>query len=63
MTGTSGRFWKGGRRMKVIAGFRGKNREFRAWLAAGMPENVVFLAEHRKTAPGRAEKLNLSGPV
>ena len=23
--------------MKIIAGFRGKNREFRAWLKAGMP--------------------------
>ena len=23
--------------MKMIAGFRGKNREFRAWLKAGMP--------------------------
>jgi hypothetical protein len=54
MTGTSGRFWKGGRRMKVIATFVGRNKDFRDWLAAGMPENVVFLAEHRK---------NLSGPV
>ena len=25
--------------MKMIAGFRGKNREFRAWLKDGMPAN------------------------
>jgi len=39
---------KGGIRMQVIAKFAGKNRVFRAWLAAGMPENVVSLQEYRK---------------
>lgn len=34
--------------MRVIAHFQGKNRDFRAWLAAGMPANVVSLAEYRK---------------
>lgn len=45
--------------MRVLASFTGSNREFRAWLAAGMPGNVVSLAEYRekkKTARKRAER-------
>lgn len=39
--------------MKMIAGFRGKNREFRAWLRAGMPRNVVFMEEYRMKKAAR----------
>jgi len=45
----------------LVASFSGTNREFREWLAAGMP-NVASLAEYRqkkKTAPRRTkEKLS-----
>lgn len=34
--------------MKVIASFVGRNKDFKAWLAAGMPQNVICLAEYRK---------------
>lgn len=48
--------------MKVIASFVGRNKDFKAWLAAGMPQNVICLAEYwekRKTAPRRTkEKLS-----
>lgn len=47
--------------MRVLATYRGTVRDFRAWLAAGMP-NVASLAEYRqkkKTAPRRTkEKLS-----
>jgi len=33
--------------MKVIASFVGRNKDFKAWLAAGMP-NVICLAEYRE---------------
>ena len=40
--------------MKMIAGFRGKNREFRAWLRAGMPaNNVVSLEGHKMKKAAR----------
>lgn len=45
--------------MRLLASYIGKNRDFRAWLAAGMPANVVSLAEYRekrKTARKRAER-------
>ena len=45
--------------MKVIASFVGRNKDFKAWLAAGMPQNVICLAEYRekkKTARKRAER-------
>lgn len=45
--------------MKVIASFVGRNKDFRTWLAAGMPANVASLAEYRekrKTARKRAER-------
>ena len=34
--------------MKVIASFVGRNKDFKAWLAAGMPQNVICLAEYRE---------------
>ncbi len=48
--------------MRVLATYRGTVRDFRAWLAAGMPANVVSLAEYRrkrKTAQGERLELNL----
>lgn len=33
---------------QAIAKFIGTNKNFRAWLAAGMPEKVVNMAEYRK---------------
>ena len=45
--------------MQLLASFVGKNRDFRAWLAAQRPTNVVSLAEYRekrKTARKRAER-------
>ena len=33
--------------MRLLTSFIGKNRDFRAWLAAGMP-NVASLAEYRE---------------
>ena len=38
---------RGGEQMKVIASFVGRNKDFKAWLAAGMP-NVICLAEYRE---------------
>ncbi len=34
--------------MQLLASFVGKNRDFRAWLAAQRPANVVSLAEYRE---------------
>lgn len=34
--------------MQLIAIFQGRNRDFRAWLAAGMPANVVCMEVYRK---------------
>ena len=50
--------------MKVIASFVGKNRDFRAWLAAGMPKNVVSLAEYRrkKKTASRAANYKFHNP-
>ena len=39
--------------MKVIATFAGRNREFQAWLRAGMPRNVVFMEEYRMKKAAR----------
>jgi len=39
--------------MQLLASFVGKNRDFRAWLAAQRHSNVVSLAEYKeKTAQG-----------
>ena len=50
--------------MQVIAKFAGKNRVFRAWLAAGMPQNVVSLAEYRrnKKTASRAANYKFHNP-
>lgn len=34
--------------MKMLAYYVGCNKDFRTWLAAGMPENVVSLEAYRK---------------
>ncbi len=39
--------------MRVLASFVGRNKDFRTWLAAGMPTNVVSLAEYRKKKPAK----------
>ena len=52
--------------MKVIASFVGKNKDFKAWLVAGMPQNVICLAEYwekRKTARKRPEKKSIKNIV
>jgi len=33
--------------MRVVAKFSGRNRDFRDWLRAGMPENVVSLEGYK----------------
>jgi len=33
--------------MRLLASYIGKNRDFRVWLKAGMPANVISLAEYR----------------
>ena len=49
--------------MRLIASFRGKNREFRAWLKAGMPENVVSLAAYKnKKAAKKAAVRRIFSP-
>lgn len=43
--------------MRILTAFYGRNRVFREWLAAGMPENVVLIEEYRekkKTASAKA---------
>jgi hypothetical protein len=62
MTGTEGR-WKGGMEMKILATFVGTNREFQAWLRAGMPRNVVFMEEYRMKKAAREAAMRKSfGP-
>lgn len=39
--------------MQLIAIFQGRNRDFRAWLAAGMPANVVCMEVYRKKKTAR----------
>lgn len=34
--------------MRILTAFYGRNRVFREWLAAGMPENVVLIEEYRE---------------
>ncbi len=49
--------------MRVLATYRGTVRDFRAWLAAGMP-NVASLAEYRekKKTASRAAIRKLINP-
>ena len=46
--------------MRIVAKFSGRNRDFRDWLAAGMPANVVFLAEYKKSRPREADTENIT---
>ena len=46
--------------MRIVAKFTGRNRDFKAWLAAGMPENVTFLAEYKKSRPREADTENIT---
>ena len=39
----------------VVTSFVGRNKDFRTWLAAGMPANVVSLAEYRQKKESRQE--------
>ena len=50
--------------MQLLASFVGKNRDFRAWLAAGMPANVVSLEAYRakRKAAKRAARLKPINP-
>ena len=48
--------------MQLLASFVGKNRDFRAWLAAGMPANVVSLAEYRKKKTAKRPKVKPFNP-
>jgi len=43
--------------MQLLASFVGKNRDFRAWLAAQRPANVVSLAEYRKKKTAKWPKV------
>jgi len=50
--------------MRLIASYQGKNRDFRAWLAAQRYENVTSLAEWRKKkAASRAAIRKPSNPI
>ena len=40
----------------LVTSFVGRNKDFRAWLAAGMPANVVSLAEYRAKRKNRSRK-------
>ena len=42
--------------MQLLASFVGKNRDFRAWLAAQRPANVVSLAEYRAKRKNRSRR-------
>lgn len=48
--------------MRLLASYIGKNRDFRAWLAAGMPANVVSLAEYRKKKTAKRPKVKPFNP-
>lgn len=39
--------------MKILTIFYGRNRVFRQWLAAGMPDNVVFMEAYKKKKTAR----------
>ena len=47
----------------LVTSFVGRNKDFRTWLAAGMPTNVVSLwrsiGQKEKTAQGERPELNL----
>lgn len=40
----------------LVTSFVGRNKDFRTWLAAGMPANVVSLAEYRAKRKNRSRR-------
>jgi hypothetical protein len=58
MTGTTNLCWKKGGSGMLVASFVGTNREFREWLAAGMPANVnvVSLEGYRRKRKNRSRR-------
>ena len=49
--------------MRIAAMYMGSNRDFRAWLKAGMPENVVNLAVYKnKKAAKKAAMRKILDP-
>jgi len=48
--------------MRLIASYQGKNRDFRAWLAAQRTANVASLAEWRKKKTASAAKMEKGKP-
>jgi len=49
----------------LVTSFVGRNKDFRTWLAAGMPANVVSLAEYRrkKKTASRAARAKPVKPI
>lgn len=49
--------------MQILTSFVGKNKDFRSWLVASRPMNVVSLAAYkRKKAAKKAAFKNIFGP-
>jgi len=49
--------------MRIAVKFVGRNKDFKAWLAAGMPANVVSLAEYRAKRKNRSRRAARAKPV
>lgn len=52
--------------MRILTTFRGRNKDFQAWLTAGMPANVVCLEAYRKkkkTAQKRPKRKAVSTSI
>ncbi len=51
--------------MKMMVMYMGSNRDFRAWLKAGMPENVISLEmyKNKKAAKKAAVKRILNPSI
>ncbi len=43
--------------MRMVVMYMGSNRDFKAWLKAGMPANVVSLEIHKKKKAARQAAL------
>jgi len=49
--------------MRIAAMYMGSNRDFRAWLKAGMPENVISLEMYKnKKAAKKAAVRRIFSP-
>lgn len=48
--------------MKILTTFYGRNRVFRQWLAAGMPDNVVFMEAYKKKKTAKRPKVKPFNP-